>query len=177
MSSLNYLRFYFAALAILILDQFSKIWVSQSSGISLGSYWPNGGVEIIPQFFYLAYVGNSGAAWGMLTGFSSGLIVIALLALASIYLFRRQIGLGNPPFQWPLGMLCGGIAGNLLDRIAHGYVIDFLDFRIFGYLWPAFNIADSGITIGVLTYLLISLYQQPSYPDAESGHPPNSESY
>ena len=158
----NYLRFYFASLTILVADQSSKFWVSHWSGLEFGSYWPNEGIEIIPRFFYLAYVGNPGAAWGMLSGFSTGLIVIAFLALVSIYLFRRQIGLEDPAIQWPLGLLCGGIVGNLCDRMAHGYVIDFLDFRIFGFLWPAFNVADSGITIGVLSYLLLSFVRQPS---------------
>ena len=157
----KYLRVYLISLTILISDQLSKLWISHQSGLKFGSYWPNGGIEIIPQFFYLAYAGNSGAAWGIFSGFNTGLIVFASLALVLIIIFRHQIGLEDSTVQWPLGLLCGGIMGNLFDRIGHGYVIDFVDIRIFGFPWPAFNLADSGITIGVIYYLFLSYVRKP----------------
>ena len=157
----KYFKLYLISIILLISDQLSKLWISNQSGLKFGSYWPNGGIEVIPQFFYLAYAGNSGAAWGILSGFNTGLIVFAILALVIIFLLRNQIGLKDPVVQWPLGLLSGGIMGNLFDRIVHGYVIDFIEIRIFGFPWPAFNLADSGITIGVIYYLFLSHGRKP----------------
>tara|TARA_B100001123_G_C15345160_1_gene1036719 strand:- start:9902 stop:10396 length:495 start_codon:yes stop_codon:yes gene_type:complete len=157
----KYFRFYLISIIILISDQLTKFWISNQSGLKFGSYWPNGGIEIIPKFFYLAYAGNSGAAWGILSGFNTGLILFAIVALVIIFILRNQIGLKDSAVQWPLGLLSGGVVGNLFDRILHGYVIDFIDIRIFGFHWPAFNLADSGITIGVIYYLLLSHVRKP----------------
>jgi signal peptidase II len=85
--------------------------------------------------------------------------LLAVATLVAIYAWRRQLGLRLLPVQISFGLLCGGITGNLLDRLLHGHVIDFLDFHFGSYVYPTFNVADSGICVGVVIYLLHSLRQ------------------
>jgi len=119
-------------------------------------------VEVIPGFFNLTLVGNTGAAWGILHDQKFWLTLLALAALIFLTLARRHFThIGVVP-RIALGLLLGGIAGNLLDRVARGHVIDFLSFFIWGYPWPAFNIADSAICVGVGLYMVDSLFRKES---------------
>lgn len=149
---LAYRRFWLYVVIFLFLDQASKqaIW---HSGFPLGQYPPEGGVELIPGFFSLVFTVNRGAAWGMFSGWSVPLIVLALTALYGIFHFRRQLELRRPLLQASFGLMVAGILGNLLDRVRYGYVIDFLDVHLGFYRWPTFNIADSCIFCGVAIYL------------------------
>ena len=83
--------------------------------------------------------------------------MLALITLGAIYVWRRALSLKTRPVQISFGLLCGGIVGNLVDRLVHGHVIDFLDFHFGSYVYPTFNIADSGICVGVAIYLIWSL--------------------
>ncbi len=87
------------------------------------------------------------------------LAVLAIATLGAIFVSRRALGLQARIVQVCFGLLCGGIVGNLLDRLVHGHVIDFLDFHFGSYVYPTFNLADSGICVGVVIYLLWSLRQ------------------
>ena len=102
---------------------------------------------------------GAGAAWSMFSGRSVLLAGLAAATLAAIFIWRRALGLGDRIAQISFGLLCGGITGNLLDRLRHGHVIDFLDFHFGSYVYPTFNLADSGICIGVGLYLIHSLRQ------------------
>ncbi len=115
-------------------------------------------IAVVPGFFNLVHVGNFGAAWGLLSGQKIFLTLFALAALAAIFKFRRQLELERRPVQLAFGLLVGGIFGNLLDRLWHGYVVDFLDFTLplIGYRWPAFNAADCGIVVGVGIFLVLN---------------------
>ena len=96
----------------------------------------------------------------LLPTFTTLLAPLALLALATlvgIYLWRHSLGLRQPLTQVAFGLLCGGIVGNLVDRLLHGHVIDFLDLHFGTYIYPTFNVADSGICVGVILYLWQSL--------------------
>ena len=152
---LAYRWLHLCALAILILDQLTKAWIERIMPV-LGTYGAPGHIEIIPGFFNLVHVGNTGAAWSILTGRGTLLALLALAALIAIFLLRRAIGLRRFAPQIAFGLLSGGIAGNLVDRIARGHVVDFFDFHFGGYTYPAFNIADSGICVGVAMYALIT---------------------
>lgn len=143
------------AISILILDQLTKIWITHKLPISSeGIPWH---IEVIPGFFYLVHVGNPGAAWSMFSGWSKPLAVLAAVTLVAIYLGRRSLGLRLFPVQLSFGLLIGGIAGNLIDRLQYGYVIDFLDFHFGEWRYPTFNVADCGICIGVISYIWYSL--------------------
>ena len=143
------------AIAIFVIDQVSKLWIVHR--LPLGSYWPPDHIPVIPEFFNLVHVGNTGAAWSLFSGRSTILALLGLGTLGAIYYWRHSLGLRVLWLQVSFGLLCGGIAGNLLDRLRQGYVTDFIDFHFGSYVFPTFNIADSGICVGVGIYLWQSL--------------------
>ena len=148
-------------LAVIALDQASKAWIN--AHMPLGTYSGPGAITVVKGFFYLVHVGNTGAAWSMFAGRSTGLALLAAGTLLAIFIWRRQLGLRQPAVQSAFGLLSGGIAGNLVNRLVHGHVIDFLDFHFGAYVYPTFNVADSGICVGVFWYILWSL----RHPDGQ----------
>ena len=152
--AVSYFWLWLTALAVLILDQLTKYWTAQVSGLPLGAYPPDGGIVIIPGYFSWVYAINYGAAWGMFAGMQWALVALAVVALIAIGYFRAALELNRLPLQFAFGMIVGGIVGNAIDRSVHGYVIDFLDVHLQFYHWPTFNIADSGIVLGTGIYLL-----------------------
>jgi signal peptidase II len=158
---LSYRRLWALAVVVFVLDQVTKHAIL--TRLPLGSYGRTG-IEVIPGFFYLVHVGNTGAAWSMFTGNSLWLALLAAATLAAIFRWRHALGLRQPSAQFAFGLLCGGIVGNLVDRLAHGHVIDFIDLHFGRYVYPTFNVADSAICIGVFWYLLWSL-RQPAPPN------------
>jgi signal peptidase II len=152
------------ALGVFVLDQITKFLIV--ANLQTGTYGPPRHIEIIPGFFNLVHVGNTGAAWSLFAGKSTLLALLALTTLGAIFFWRRSLGLRLLPVQISFGLLCGGIVGNLLDRLVYGHVIDFLDFHFGSYIYPTFNIADSGICVGVCIYLWYSFkYPTPKKPD------------
>jgi signal peptidase II len=151
------------AVAVLALDQATKFAVSAHIPFDpLHSHGIGRDVTVIPGFCYLIHVGNTGAAWSMFSGRSIPLALLALATLGGIYLWRHSLGLRQLLSQVAFGLLCGGIVGNLVDRLLHGHVIDFLDLHFGTYIYPTFNVADSGICIGVILYLWQSLREPPA---------------
>lgn len=140
---------------VLILDQATKLWVQ--ARLPFGTYGMPGAIPVIDDFFYLVHVGNTGAAWSMFSGRSLALAIFAGITLLAIFVWRRALALHLRSVQISFGLLCGGIAGNLLDRLRLDYVTDYLDFYVGTWHWPAFNIADAAICIGVGIYLLGTL--------------------
>ena len=140
--------------AVVGADQFTKLWVVTHFGLFESR-------EIITGFFHLTYLTNTGAAFGMLAGeqsvlrqfFFIGVAVVALLAMAWFY---RKLKKKSSLYTAAIGMISGGAIGNLIDRIRLGSVIDFLDFFVGKYHWPAFNVADSAISVGVGLFFLAS---------------------
>ena len=164
MSKVLYFRLFVIAGVILVLDQIPKILVQYSIPFE-SSYFAPDRVTIIEDFFYLVHIGNKGAAWGMFSEYSGVLALLSFAFLLFIFCFRKQLELHRGTVQIAFGLLIGGILGNLIDRIRVGHVIDFIDIHLpftlpyilpFGR-WPAFNIADSAIVVGMLFYLLLSL--------------------
>ena len=158
---LAYRRFWMLAGACFTLDQVTKSLIN--ARLPLGSYGASE-LKVIPGFFNLVHVGNTGAAWSMFSGKSTLLGLLAGATLVGIFLWRRQLGLRLPAVQTAFGLLCGGIIGNLVDRLLHGHVIDFIDLHFGSYTYPTFNVADSGICVGVFWYVLWSL-RQPAAAD------------
>ena len=139
------------ALVILVLDRITKFAVTKNllQGHS---------IKIMPGIFHITLISNNGTAFGLFRNQNtffiifSALVIISIIAYSSkarparlIHLQHRSGGPAGPA-SLALGLILGGAIGNLVDRIKFGYIIDFLDFRI----WPVFNIADSAITIGVI---------------------------
>ncbi len=141
------------AIICVILDQLSKLLVI--SNLSVGS-----GFSVIPSFFSILYIRNTGAAWGM---FSNGTLLLAIgsivfLIFAIKYLYNLKYISKLSTFSY--GMLIGGIIGNLIDRVFRNYVVDFLSFNIFGYSFPVFNIADCFIVISIILIVVESLMKE-----------------
>jgi signal peptidase II len=149
-------------LPLILIDQLTK-WLIQTH-IPYGS-----AVPIIPGFFSLVYVSNTGAAFSIFQGNNFFFIALALVALAAVlfWLIRDQF---NPKKEQRMSVLtkiafslfAAGIVGNLLDRVLKGSVVDFLDFYIQHYSWPSFNVADSCICIAAALLVLMSFRRQQS---------------
>jgi signal peptidase II len=160
------------ALIIFALDQVTKAWIFHN--LPLDSYFPPDSIEVIEGFFYIVHIGNEGAAWGMFSGYSSLLAIFALVALVFIYKCRHSLELHRKSMQVAFGLLSGGIVGNLVDRLLHGHVIDFLDFHFpftIPYVmptgrYPSFNVADAGIVVGVIVYIILSFSLSKTETDA-----------
>ncbi|MCZ6675012.1 MAG: signal peptidase II [Verrucomicrobia bacterium] len=155
---LYYRLFYIIAAIVVVLDRTTK-WVVQKT-LPFGSYDPSNMVEVIPNFFYICHIGNTGAAWGLFHGMSFLLATFSLVALVLLYVFRKALGLRNLYIQISLGFVAGGILGNLYDRFVFNHVVDFLDVHLGFYRWPAFNVADASILIGVLFFSWISFNEE-----------------
>lgn len=135
------------ALLTVIADQASKECVREYFNL-------HEAVQVIPSFFSLVYVRNPGAAWGMLGGMNFVLVTFSIVMLVVMLIFRKSFLSDTIAHRVALGLMCGGIVGNLMDRVRMGYVTDFLDFFAGSHHWPAFNIADSAICTGVGIYVL-----------------------
>lgn len=143
------------SLLIIVLDQWTKYLVV------LNKNFLEKPLVIILNFFNIVYVKNSGAAWGMFHGNNIVLLIISVIVFGILMYFHKEISEGYLERYFGLAMVVGGIIGNSFDRIFRGAVVDFLDFYIYSYHWPSFNIADSGICFGV-TLLILSFIFRPS---------------
>jgi signal peptidase II len=156
-------KFWLIAVIVTIVDQLSKLAALK--------YLLRGSIELAP-FLNLALVFNSGAAFGFLSGASGWqnmlFVGIAIVVSFFIIFMVKRLGVNDTQVLIGLMMILGGAAGNLIDRLRQGYVIDFIDFHYQNWHWPAFNIADSSITIGAVLLVLDAIglgfgkrYQQP----------------
>ncbi|HTH45640.1 MAG TPA: signal peptidase II [Oxalicibacterium sp.] len=140
------------ALVVILLDQISKIAITRTF-----SY---GESHALTSFFNLVLVYNKGAAFSFLaseTGWQRYLFTALGIgaALFIVYLLRKHAG--QRMFSWALSLVLGGAIGNVIDRVLYGHVIDFLDFHVRGWHWPAFNVADSAICVGAVLFILDEL--------------------
>lgn len=154
-----YLRFWGTLLIALGLDQWTKYATAKAFVVGNS---PLKAYTVIDSFFYIVHVRNTGAAWGFLSGYGLYLALLGAIVLIGIYLLRRDLGLERSLLQYAFGFLTAGIIGNVIDRLVHGYVIDFIDIYLPGYHWPTFNIADTAITIGVGLYLIGNVLLKPT---------------
>lgn len=151
--------FFATSLGLVFLDQLSKKLVE--SHLALYD-----SISIIPGFFDLIHIRNTGTAFSFLANQQSLwiprlLIAITSLTLAAILYFVLRFPGLSLTMQTGLFLVMGGAVGNLLDRVRYGYVIDFLDVYIGPYHWPTFNVADSAITVGIALVLLDQWWQKP----------------
>ena len=147
----KYALFIGIALIVVLIDQVSK-------SLALSQLAPHQIISVIPGFFNIVLVKNRGMAFGILNQTKPGFAYIFLLATTT-----AAIGVIIFFFFWAkrnhmwltigLSLILGGALGNLIDRIQLGYVVDFLDFFLTDYHWPAFNMADSAVTAGTLWLL------------------------
>ena len=111
-------------------------------------------VPVVPNFFNISHVTNTGAAWGILSGFSNVLIVLSIVVLVLLVGFRRHFLTDTLMHRAATWLMIGGIVGNLIDRVRLGYVVDFVDLYWGRRHFPSFNVADAAICVGVGIYIL-----------------------
>ena len=133
--------------AIIVMDQWTKDVVQQR----LALYQR---VEVIQGFFNLTHVRNPGGAFGIFGGEKGGLgswlfVLVSLVAIGSILFLLVKTKEGEKTLSFSFSLVLSGAVGNLIDRLRFGEVVDFLDFYLYSYHWPAFNVADSAICIGI----------------------------
>jgi signal peptidase II len=150
------------SVGVLFLDQWSKGIITRALGLHESR-------EILGDFFLLTSVRNSGAAFGLFANFESSIksiflnsVAVAAFIAVSLYAFRSHFK--SVRLQLGLALVLGGAVGNLVDRVRFGYVVDFLLFGVGGHYWPAFNVADSAICVGVGLLALDMLRQKTSAP-------------
>lgn len=140
---------YIIAIIGVLIDQISKILVDRL--MNLGE-----NISIIPNFFSIRYIRNTGAAWGMFSNNTFILAIVSLIFLSFVIKYINENSTMNKLNIISFGFIVGGIIGNLIDRLLRRFVIDFFSFNIFGYYFPIFNIADVLIVVAVIFLIIDS---------------------
>ena len=133
--------------AVLVFDQITKVLVEKTMSLYQS-------IELIPDFVHITYLRNTGAAFGFLAGGRSALrmiffILVSSVAIGCISYLLRTLRPQQKTLIVSLSLILGGAIGNLVDRLRMGEVIDFIDLHWYQVHWPAFNVADSAISVGV----------------------------
>ena len=134
------------ALVVLALDQSTKSWVTQTIGQPGGPH----SLQLVGDFVRLSYTTNTGAAFGMFPAGTLFFTMVALVAVPVLLLARGYVKESGWWMSVVFGMLLGGALGNLIDRLRHGRVVDFIDVGIGDVRWWSFNVADSSFVVGVI---------------------------
>ena len=147
----NLLPNIFLILSIIALDQVTKLAILRRTDV----------VDIYPEmeitsFLNLVLVQNKGISFGLFSRYEIGWLISILTIGIVVVLFIWMRKLERAILALPFSLIIGGAIGNLIDRLNRGFVVDFIDFHFFGWHWPAFNIADSAITVGVIFLLIAS---------------------
>jgi signal peptidase II len=142
--------------SVLVADQLTKWYIRKSVAL-------HDSIPVIDSFFHITHVRNSGGAFSLLANADNAIrvpffLAASIIAIVALVYLLRQVSAHQRILLFALAGVLGGALGNAVDRMRLGQVTDFLDFHWRGYYWPAFNVADSFITIGVAILLLHSLF-------------------
>ena len=150
--------FFAVAITVLVADQWSKYWVRQN--LALGVPWNP--VPWLRPILSLTYVTNTGAAFGLFPQLGWVYTLIALAVVAFIIIFYRKLTESSWPVRVSLGLMLGGALGNnVIDRLWHGRVTDFIDLNFWPLQeWPVFNVADSSLVVGVCVLAVLLLFSK-----------------
>ena len=151
----NKSKIYLISLILLIVDQLVKLLIKSTFKLPEE-------LELIPNFFSLHYLQNDGAAFSILQNKTYLLVIVAIICLGIMVYYIQKEKTFTKLSSISLGLILGGIIGNLLDRIIYKKVIDYLSFTFFTYNFPVFNIADVGITVGALLLIVSCLKEEQS---------------
>lgn len=143
---------------IVLADQLAKAAILQSVPLYRT-------IPVIPGFFNITHIHNPGGAFGFLADQHAILrnvvfLVVSLLALAVVLYFYHNTPKTHTVLAWGFAMIFGGAIGNLIDRLRFGEVVDFLDVYVGAYHWPAFNVADSAISVGIAIFIVHLLFKK-----------------
>jgi signal peptidase II len=149
---------------VLVLDQITKAFVHNLVQLHQS-------IEIVPNFIHLTYLKNTGAAFGFLAGVRSPFrvaffLLVSSVAIGCILYLLKNLRPERKALIFSLSLILGGAIGNLIDRLRMGEVIDFIDLHWHHFHWPAFNVADSAITVGVIL-LFIQMIRKKSFENSK----------
>lgn len=145
--------YYLIAMIVIGIDQLTKWIVVENMGVYEQ-------IPIIENFFSLTSHRNSGAAWGILEGQMIFFYIITTIVIIGIIFYLQKYGRESKLLAISLSFILGGAIGNFIDRIFRKEVVDFLDFMIFSYDYPIFNIADSSLVIGVILVIIATFIDE-----------------
>ena len=155
-SNHRWLQWFWISVAVVILDQVTKFAISANFQYGESKY--------IFSWFNLVLAYNKGAAFSFLAdagGWQRWFFIILTLAISSVLIWMLRNNRGNRLLSIALALVIGGAFGNLYDRVAYGHVVDFIQWHVAGYYWPAFNVADSSICIGA-GLLIFDSFRKPA---------------
>ena len=143
---------------VILLDQITKVLILKNIPLYHS-------ITIIPGFFNITHIHNPGGAFGFMAHQDSSVrnflfILLSSFAVCFIFYFYKSTNRTHPFLGGGFALILGGAIGNLVDRIRFGKVVDFLDFYIRSYHWPAFNVADSAITVGLTIFIFHLLFKK-----------------
>lgn len=149
---------FFVVAAVIVLDQVTKFLIRKTMDLYHS-------IEIIPHFANLTYTLNPGAAFSFLAGSRpivrlTFLVLVAVAAIGCLIYLLKTTRADRRGFTISLSLILGGAVGNLADRLRWGEVVDFIDLYRNHFHWPAFNVADSAITIGIILFLILMLQER-----------------
>lgn len=143
------------AIIVVLIDQISKGVINNT--ISLNEH-----IGVLGNFFYLTNIENYGAAWGIMANETNFLIIFTVVALVILWQYEKLFKRKNSN-AIIFGFLVGGVIGNLIDRLALGFVRDFIGFKIFNYNFPIFNLSDTFIVIGAFLLIIAIIKKEDKY--------------
>ena len=142
-------KIFIISFIVLLIDIISKRLI-------ISSLLVDESIRVIDKFFSITYVRNTGVAFSLFDGHVDLIVIINLIIILLMFKYLSNNGINNKIEKFSYGFIFGGAVGNLIDRIIYGYVVDFLDFNLFGYSAPIFNFADTFIVIGVIMFFVFS---------------------
>lgn len=154
----KYLKLVLISGVVVLLDQITKALIVRELPLHHVK-------TVVKGFFNLVHVHNPGGAFGLMAGLSPAFrtalfVVVSSMAIALILYFYHTTPSNRPWLAAGFALIFGGAIGNMIDRVRMGAVVDFLDFYVNSWRWPAFNIADSAITVGVGIFVLHLLFKK-----------------
>lgn len=142
-------KIFIISFIVLLIDFISKRLI-------ISSLLVDESIRVIDKFFSITYVRNTGVAFSLFDGHVDLIVIINLIIILLMFKYLSNNWINNKIEKFSYGFIFGGAVGNLIDRIIYGYVVDFLDFNLFGYSAPIFNFADTFIVIGVIMFFVFS---------------------
>lgn len=145
--------YYIIATIIVLLDQWTKWLIVRRMEIGES-------IPVIDGFFHITSHRNQGAAWGILQGQMLFFYIVTTVVIVAIVYYLQKYGKNDKWVGISLGIILGGAIGNFIDRLFRQEVVDFLDFYIFNYNFPIFNVADSALTVGVILFIIATILDE-----------------
>lgn len=146
------------AVAVLVLDQLTKIWVVSGMDVSQS-------IPVIRNVLHMTYVQNRGMAFGLFENNRMLFMIPTVILIGAVILAIVKLGRKNKLLDTSLGLILGGGVGNMIDRIARGFVVDFVDFCAFDFWQWVFNVADAAVVVGTVLFMIVMITDKNLFPD------------